>query len=163
MEIRTAQASDLPQIAAIVRQIVTAGESYAYPDELSDDDISRLWFEPPPGHTIVAVAGGNVVGTAKMGPNRPGRGDHIGTASFMVDPDSSVRGVGRAMGAWVIDWHRRNGYAGIQFNAVVETNLRAVRLWQSLGFEIVGTVPSAFRSRLHGRVGLHIMYLALAA
>jgi L-amino acid N-acyltransferase YncA len=161
MEIRTAHATDLPQIAAIVRPIVAAGESYAYPDDLGDDDISHLWFEPSPGHTIVAVAEGNVVGTAKMGPNRPGRGDHIGTASFMVDPESNVRGVGRAMGAWVIDWHRRNGYAGVQFNAVVETNLRAVRLWQSLGFEIVGTVPGAFRSRSHGRVGLHIMYLTL--
>jgi L-amino acid N-acyltransferase YncA len=114
MEIRTAHASDLPQIAAIVRPIVAAGETYAYPDELGDDDISRLWFEPPPGHTIVAVADGNVVGKAKMGPSRPGRGDHIGTVSFMVDPESSVRGVGRAMGAWVIDWHRRNGYAAIQ-------------------------------------------------
>jgi hypothetical protein len=129
MEIRTAHASDLQQIAAIVRPIVAAGESYAHPDELGDDDISRMWFEPPPGHTIVAVADGNVGGTAKMGPNRTGRGDHIGTASFMVDPESRVR---------------------------------AVRLWQSLGFEIVGTVPGAFRSRSHGRVGLHIMYLTLA-
>ena len=65
------------------------------------------------------------------------------------------------MAEWVIDWHRQNGYAAIQFNAVVETNTRAVRLWQSLGFQIVGTVPRAYRSRTHGMVGLHVMYLAL--
>jgi GNAT superfamily N-acetyltransferase len=96
-----------------------------------------------------------------MGPNRPGRGDHVGTASFMVEPDRQVRGTGRAMAEWVIDWHRRNGYRAIQFNAVVETNTRAVRLWQSLGFAIVGTVPQAYRSRRHGLVGLHVMHLSL--
>jgi len=61
-----------------------------------------------------------------------------------------------------VAWHRRQGFAGIQFNAVVETNEAAVHLWQSLGFEIVGTVPGAFRSAAHGRVGLHVMYLSLA-
>lgn len=161
MDIRAARTSDLKAIVDIFRPIVADGESYSYPDDLSDDDIARLWFERPPGHTIVAVDGDAIVGTAKMGPNRPGRGDHIGTASFMVDPHTEARGVGRAMGRWVIDWHRENGFAAIQFNAVVETNVRAVRLWQSLGFEIVGTVPRAYRSRTRGPVGLHIMYLEL--
>ena len=79
----------------------------------------------------------------------------------MVDPRTGGRGTGRLMAEWVIDWHRQNGYAAIQFNAVVETNTRAVRLCQSLGFQIVGTVPRAYRSRIHGMVGLHVMYLAL--
>jgi GNAT superfamily N-acetyltransferase len=161
MEIRAAGRDDLPQIAAIVRPVVADGESYAYPEELTDDEIARLWLEPPPAHAIVAVLDGRVVGTAKMGPNRPGRGDHVGTASFMVDPGLTVRGTGRAMAEWVIDWHRRHGFRAIQFNAVVETNTRAVRLWQSLGFQIVGTVPKAYRSRTHGPVGLHVMYLDL--
>ena len=161
MEIRTAGTEHLPQIAAIVRAVVADGESYAYPETLTDDEIAALWLEPPPAHAIVAVEDGAVIGTAKMGPNRPARGDHVGTASFMVDPERRVRGAGRAMAEWVIDWHRRNGYQAIQFNAVVETNAAAVRLWQSLGFEIVGTVPRAYRSRTHGLVGLHVMHLAL--
>ncbi|MEV3900758.1 GNAT family N-acetyltransferase [Mycobacterium sp. NPDC050551] len=159
--IRAAGADDVRRIAAIFRPVVADGESYAYPEALTDEEIARLWLEPPPGHTIVAVVDGRVVGTAKMGPNRPGRGDHVGTASFMVDPGVQIRGTGRAMAEWVIDWHRRNGYRAIQFNAVVETNSRAVRLWRSLGFDIVGTVPGAFRSRTHGLVGLHVMHLAL--
>ncbi|CRZ17387.1 GNAT family N-acetyltransferase [Mycolicibacterium neworleansense] len=61
----------------------------------------------------------------------------------------------------MIDWHRENGYRAIQFNAVVETNVRAVGLWQDLGFRIIGTVPKAYRSRTQGLVGLHIMYLEL--
>jgi len=56
---------------------------------------------------------------------------------------------------------RDAGYRGIQFNAVVETNTSAVRLRQALGFEIVGTVPGAFRSASEGYVGLHVMYLDL--
>ena len=81
----------------------------------------------------------------------------------MVAAEARGRGVGRALGEYVVRWHRDHGYRGIQFNAVVETNLSAVRLWQALGFEIVGTVPGAFRSKEHGYVGLHVMYLALEA
>jgi GNAT superfamily N-acetyltransferase len=80
----------------------------------------------------------------------------------MVAPDARGRGVGRALGEYVVQWHRDRGFHGIQFNAVVETNTAAVRLWQDLGFRIVGTVPEAFRSPAHGLVGLHVMYLRLA-
>ena len=102
-----------------------------------------------------------MLGSATMGPNRPGRGSHVGTASFMVAPAGRGRGVGRRLGEHVVQWHRDEGFAAIQFNAVVETNTVAVRLWQSLGFAIVGTVPGAFESASHGRVGLHVMHLAL--
>lgn len=161
VEIRTATADDIAEIAPFFRAIVADGESYTYPDDLTDEQIQELWPAPAPGHTIVAVVDGAIVGTARMGPNKPGRGDHVGTASFMVDPASSARGTGRAMARWVIDWHRENGYRAIQFNAVVATNVRAVALWQDLGFRIIGTVPKAYRSRTQGLVGLHIMYLEL--
>jgi GNAT superfamily N-acetyltransferase len=85
-----------------------------------------------------------------------------GTASFMVAAAARGRGVGRRLGEHVVAWHREQGFAAIQFNAVVETNTVAVRLWQDLGFRIVGTVPGAFESRTHGRVGLHVMHLPLA-
>jgi GNAT superfamily N-acetyltransferase len=107
---------------------------------------------------VVAVDGGRVAGSAKMGPNRPGRGAHIATASFMVDPACAGRGIGRALGEYVVEWSRRNGYHGIQFNAVVETNAAAMHLWQALGFERLATVPEAFDHRLFGRVGLNILY-----
>jgi GNAT superfamily N-acetyltransferase len=119
-------------------------------------------MEQPPGRTTVAVVDGTVLGSAKMGPNRPGRGAHVGTASFMVAPESRGLGVGRALAEDMIAWHRARGFRGIQFNAVVETNTGAVRLWRSLGFEVVGTVPGAFEHPVHGYVGLHVMYLPLA-
>jgi L-amino acid N-acyltransferase YncA len=152
---------DWPQIWPYFAAIVGEGETYAYPDDLSSEQGRELWMETPPGLTVVLEEKGQILGTAKTGPNRPGRGDHIGTASFMVDPAMGGRGLGRALATYVIDWHREQGYAGIQFNAVVETNRSAVHLWQALGFRIVGTVPGAFRSAAHGPVGLHVMYLPL--
>ena len=166
MSIRAAGAADWPLIWPIFAAIVAAGETYAYPEDLTSDAARVLWMEPPPGHTVVAVdddpdARGRLLGSAKMGPNRPGRGAHVATASFMVDPAARGRGVGRALGRYAVDWARSSGYRGMQFNAVVETNTVAVALWQSLGFEILATVPDAFDHARLGPVGLHVMYRAL--
>jgi L-amino acid N-acyltransferase YncA len=159
--IRPATDDDWPLIWPFFEAIVAEGESYAYPDDLTSDQARGLWMERPPALTVVLEEDGRILGSAKMGPNRPGRGDHVGTASFMVDPAASGRGVGRGLASYVVGWHREQGYAAIQFNAVVETNAAAVHLWQALGFEIIGTVPRAFRSAAHGEVGLHVMYLDL--
>ena len=161
MTIRPATADDWPRIWPFFREIVDAGETYAYPLDLTSEQARDLWLMPPPGQTVVLVDGDEVLGSATMGPNRPGRGAHIGTGSFMVSSAARGRGVGRALAEYVVRWHRDQGFRGIQFNAVVETNTAAVRLWQSLGFEIIGTVPGAFDSRAHGPVALHVMYLAL--
>jgi GNAT superfamily N-acetyltransferase len=161
VQIRVAADDDWPAIYPFFRAIVAAGETYAYPEDLSSDEARALWMEPAPVHTVVAVDGDTVLGSAKMGPNRPGRGSHVATASFMVDPARQGRGVGRALGEYVVGWSRAERYRGIQFNAVVETNIGAVRLWQSLGFQIIGTVPAAFDHSRDGLVGLHVMYLRL--
>lgn len=161
MEIRPAREDDWPQIYPIFASIVAEGRTYAYPEGLSSDQARSLWMEPPPGRAVVAVEDDRVLGSAKMGPNRPGRGAHVATASFMVDPAAQGRGVGRALGEHVVAWARDAGYRAIQFNAVVETNTGAVHLWQSLGFRILATVPGAFDHAEHGFVGLHVMYLEL--
>jgi GNAT superfamily N-acetyltransferase len=80
----------------------------------------------------------------------------------MVDPAHTGKGIGRAMGEYMLDWARAEGYRMVQFNAVVETNTGAVALWRSLGFEILGTLPEGFRHPRLGYVGLHIMYRRLA-
>lgn len=158
MNIRVAGDQDWPQIWPFFARIVADGETYAYPDGLTQQAARPWWMEPPPGQTVVAVDGDTVLGSAKMGPNRPGRGAHIATASFMVDPAHQGRGAGRALGRYVIDWARGAGYHGMQFNAVVETNSSAVHLWRALAFEILATVPEAFDHPKHGLVGLHVMY-----
>ncbi|WP_210649065.1 GNAT family N-acetyltransferase [Nocardioides sp. SYSU D00065] len=162
MTVREATDADWPAIWPFWRDIVEAGETYAYPLGATSEQAREWWFDG--SHVVVlteAEAGERVLGSAKMGPNRPGRGAHVGTASVMVDSAARGRGVGRRLGEHVVAWHREQGFAGIQFNAVVETNAAAVRLWRDLGFEVVGTVPEAFDSASHGRVGLHVMYLDL--
>lgn len=161
MHIRTATVEDWPAIFPIWHSIVEAGETYAYPTGLSSEQAESLWLEPAPWCVVVAEDGGRILGTAKVGPNRPARGSHVATASFMVDPDARGSGVGRALAEHVIGWARTAGYHAMQFNAVVETNTAAVALWESLGFSIVGTVPEAFDHPTAGLVGLHVMYLRL--
>jgi len=79
----------------------------------------------------------------------------------MVDPTHGGRGVGRALGEHVIAWAQAEGYRAMVFNAVVETNTRAVGLWRSLGFEVLTTIPEAFDHPVHGYVGLHVMHRRL--
>ncbi len=161
--VREATDGDWAAVFPFFRSVVDAGRTYAYPLGLSSEEARPLWMERPPGRTVVAVDGDGVVGSARMGPNRPGRGSHVATASFLVDPAAQGRGVGRLLGGHVVAWARDAGYRGIQFNAVVETNAPAVSLWRSLGFVVVGTVPGAFDHPEHGYVGLHVMYLDLTA
>jgi L-amino acid N-acyltransferase YncA len=160
--IRDARADDWPAIWPFLREIVTARETYAYDPEMSEEQARALWMVEAPGRTAVAVDGdGRVVGTANMYANRPGPGAHVASASFMVDRRHAGRGVGRALGEDALEWARAAGFRAMQFNAVVETNTRAVALWRSLGFEVLATVPEAFDHPVHGYVGLHLMYRRL--
>ena len=162
ISIRQATGGDWASIWPIVQEVLAAGETYTFPADLAEDFARDMWLEEPPGCTVVAVdEDGVVLGTAHMGPNRPGPGSHVGTASFMVSSAARGRGVGRLLGEYVVQWLRDAGYHSIQFNAVVESNTAAVKLWKSLGFTVIGTVPEAFRHPRDGLVGLHVMYLKL--
>ena len=155
--IRAAEPGDAPAIAAIVCAVAAAGDTYALPRDLSPAAAEAFWIEPAPVRVLVAELDGRVVGTARYSPVRPAAGAHVATASFMVDPSASGRGVGRALGEEVLRRAADEGYSAMQFNAVVETNAAAVALWESLGFRIMTTIPAAFDHPEHGRVGLHVM------
>ncbi|MGW6099147.1 N-acetyltransferase family protein [Streptomyces sp. NPDC055157] len=161
MLIREATTEDWPAIWPFFHEIVAAGETFTYPLELGEDDARDWWLLKEPNRTVVAVDDGTVLGTAKMNNNHMGNGRHIASASYMVDPEHSGQGVGRALCVYTVEWARAAGFRAMQFNAVVETNHYAVRLYRSLGFEILGTLPEGFNHPKHGFVGLHIMHRAL--
>ena len=159
LTIREAGPEDWDAIWPFFHEIVAAGETYAYDRGTTEAEGRRLWRVGPPGRTVVATdADGAVLGTANMYANRDGPGSHVASASFMVDPRRAGGGVGRALGEDMIAWARASGFRAIQFNAVVETNERAVALWRSLGFEVLTSVPGAFHHPRHGYVGLLIMH-----
>ena len=162
MEIRDATAQDWPRIWPFFQEIVASGETFSYDRHMTAAQGRAIWMVGPPGRTVVAVApDGTVLGSANMYANKGGPGSHVASASFMVDPAGAGRGVGRALGEDALRWARAEGFRAMQFNAVVESNTRAVKLWRSLGFEILATVPEGFEHPIEGFVGLHIMYRRL--
>ncbi|MDF3149469.1 MULTISPECIES: N-acetyltransferase [unclassified Streptomyces] len=160
MLIREAAADDWPRIWPFWRRIVAAGETCAWDPDISEDAARALWMNPAKRVYVVEDDGGAVVASAYVTPNYGGPAARIANAAFVVDPDRGGRGIGRALAEHILAVAKADGYRGMVFNAVVETN-PAVGLWTSLGFTILGTVPDAYEHPRHGRVGLHIMYRAL--
>ena len=160
--VRDATPADWPGVWRVLEPVFRAGETYTYPRDIAEDDARDAWTRSAGARVLVAVdADGAVLGTAKYLPNHPGAGSHVANASFVVGPGAAGRGVGRALARAVLDGARADGYRAMQFNAVVETNVRAVALWESLGFTVLATVPEAFDHPVHGLVGLHVMHRAL--
>jgi len=158
--LRNFEEQDWVGVWQIIADVVQEQETFPYDPAMTEDQARSMWIESPPGRTIVAVedSSGEVLGTAKMGPNRPGPGAHVSTASFMVSATARGRGVGAAMCRDALEWARSGGYVGMQFNAVVESNETALRLYRRHGFEVLGTVPRAFIHPRLGPVGLNLMY-----
>lgn len=161
MLIRNATPDDWPAIWRFMEPIVAAGETFSWDTDIDEKGARAAWFHDP-GRTLVAVDGdGTILGTAEIHRNQAGPGGHVANAGFMVDPRFEGRGVGRALVNRVLETARVDGYRAMQFNAVVETNTNAVGLWQSVGFEIMTTIPEAFLHPVKGYVGLHVMYRRL--
>jgi GNAT superfamily N-acetyltransferase len=162
MRIREATDDDWPAIWAMLSEIGAAGETLTWDPATTPARARAGWMRDPPGRTVVAVDdAGRVLGSANTCPNHAGPGSHVANAGFVTDPARRRQGVGRALCRHVLDQARTDGYRAMQFNAVVETNTAAIRLWLSLGFRTLATVPEAFHHPVHGYVGLHIMHSRL--
>jgi L-amino acid N-acyltransferase YncA len=162
MLIRDAADGDWPAIWAFMHRIAADGETFSWDRDIKEEDARGYWLRGRPARAVVAVDDdGTVLGTAESGPNHGGPGSHIASAGFMVNPACQGRGVGRALGEHVLERARADGYRAMVFNAVVECNAPAVRLWRSLGFEVLATMPEGFLHPVHGYVGLHVMYRRL--
>ncbi|MFG2126967.1 GNAT family N-acetyltransferase [Streptomyces sp. NPDC048751] len=169
MLIREATADDWPRIWPFWHRVVAAAETYTWDPDTTEEAARALWMNPAKRVYVVEddtndTSTGDdtaaVVGSAYLTSNYGGPAARIANAGFMVDPDHGGRGIGRALAEHILAEAAAHGYRGMVFNAVVETN-PAVRLWTSLGFTILGTVPEAFDHPRHGLVGLHVMYRAL--
>jgi L-amino acid N-acyltransferase YncA len=160
MLIRPAASRDASGIWAIIGPVIRAGETYALNRDLSETDALAYWMGTD-GETFVAEEDGVILGTYYLRPNQDGGGRHVCNCGYMTAAAASGQGVARQMCEHSLSRARSQGYRAMQFNFVVSVNQRAVRLWQSLGFEIVGTLPRAFLHPLQGYVDALVMFKTL--
>ena len=174
-EIRKATEADKLDVWQIIKAVIAGGDTYVFDPETPEDEMIAWWFSPEK-HVYVAVAephavaGGltqptnpapHILGTYWLKANQPGLGDHVGNGAYMVSPEAKGQGIGKMMAEHSIEEARQIGFRSIQFNFVVKSNTVAVNLWKSVGFEVIGEIPEAFRHIQHGLTNAFIMYRKL--
>jgi ribosomal protein S18 acetylase RimI-like enzyme len=160
MEIRSARPEDAPAIWAILEPTIRAGETYALPRDMTQTASIAYWMGPD-RETFVAEEDGRLLGTYFLRANQLGGGAHVANCGYMTSPEATGRGIARMMCTHSLAQARARGFLAMQYNFVVCTNVRAVRLWQSFGFEIVGTLPGAFSHPNLGHVDAFVMFKTL--
>jgi len=170
LEIRKASEEDKAPVWEIIKSVISTGDTYVFYPDTSAEKMLAYWFAADK-HTFVAlwseppaVAGGlnqKIVGTFFLKDNQPDLGSHVANAGYMVAPEAKGKRVGRAMAEFSLAEARRLGYRAMQFNFVVKSNEVAVRLWLSLGFEIIGEIPEAFNHAENGLTNALILYRKL--
>jgi ribosomal protein S18 acetylase RimI-like enzyme len=161
MNIRPAADADRDAIWNIFQEVVAPGDTYALDPNISREDALAYWFAPGTRTYVAEESGIGLEGTYILRPNQSGGGSHVGNAGFMVSASARGQGIGRAMAEHCLSEARRCGFQAMQFNYVISTNIGAIRLWRELGFEIVGTLPGAFRHPGKGYVDVYVMYRSL--
>lgn len=160
LSIRSAVEPDKPAIWQIIKAVIAGGDTYVFAPDASEDEMMAFWFTPDK-HNYVAELDGEIVACFWLRANNPGLGKHIGNAAYMVSPTAQGKGIGKQIGVWSLDEARRLGFTAMQFNFVVKSNVYAVKLWQDIGFEIIGEIPDAMIHSKNGPTNAYIMYRRL--
>jgi L-amino acid N-acyltransferase YncA len=160
VDIRKANDADRLAVWQIIKAVIVGGDTYVFDPDTPEEEMLAYWFSPEK-HVYVAEDEGDVLGTYWIKPNQPGLGSHVGNGAYMVSPNVKGKGVGRKMADHSIEEARRLGFHSIQFNFVVKSNNVAVRLWKSVGFEVIGEIPDAFNHKENGLTNALIMYRKL--
>ena len=160
MQIRPATDAHHVAVLAIVAPVLAAGDTYAIARDLDNAGVFSYWFGPT-HEVFVAEDDGVLLGTYYLMANQAGGGAHVANCGYMTAPAAQGKGIARAMCEHSLVRARQRGFRAMQFNHVVSTNIRAVALWQKLGFAIVGTLPQAFNHPAHGYVDSYVMFRTL--
>lgn len=166
IEIRKIRKEDKSEVWKIIKEVISDGESYTFYPHTSREKMLEYWFSAEK-KTYVAVLSepsaenSKIVGTFFIKDNQPDLGSHICNAGYMVSAKTKGKGIGRKMAEFSLVEARELGYKAMQFNFVVKSNEIAVKLWLTLGFEIIGEIPEAFQHKEKGLVNALIMYRKL--
>ena len=157
MAIHPAADSDRDAIWAILEPMIRGGETYTLPRDMGKQQALEYWFAVDK-ETFVWKENGAVLGTYFLKANQQGGGAHVANCGYVTAPAAQGRGIARQMCLHSLERARERGFRAMQFNFVVSTNERAIKLWASLGFEIVGRLPLAFEHPTLGFVDALVMY-----
>jgi hypothetical protein len=129
---------------ALLEPVFRAGETFPHDPAISEAEAQLAWVEQSQAVMVGVDAAGAVVGTYYLRPNSLALGAHVVNAGYVVAEQT-----------------RRLGFRAMQFNLVVSTNTAGIRCWQRNGFQVVGTLPGAFRHRRLGYVDALVMVQGL--
>lgn len=158
--IRPATEADWPSVWELFQAVAASGDVFSYDETTSEDTARKLWFDAP-AICYIAEVDGAFAGTYYVRPNQPGRGNHVANAGYMVHPAFRGRGLATLMCEHSLETARSAGFAAMQFNFIVSTNVAAFRAWERVGFAVVGRLPNAYRHRELGLVDALVMFRAL--
>lgn len=161
--IRHFEPADWPAVWSILQTTFLAGDTYAFAPDSTEAQIHSAWVSLPAATFVVCDAQGTVLGTYFIKSNQTGLGSHVCNCGYVVAPHCQGQGIASRMCAHSQVQAVSMGYRAMQFNLVVATNDRAVRLWQRLGFAVVGTLPGAFNHQQLGYVDALVMYKTLVS
>jgi ribosomal protein S18 acetylase RimI-like enzyme len=157
LPIRSATEADRDAIWAILEPMIRAGETYPLPRNMSREEAFAFWFSLEKD-VYVFVEDGHVLGTYFLKANQQGGGAHVANCGYVTSLAAQGRGIARTMCLHSLERAKERGFRGVQFNFVVSSNTRAVKLWSSLGFETVGRLPEVFAHPKLGFVDALVMY-----
>jgi len=160
LTVRSTRTDDLDAIWWILEPVIRAGDTYTLPRDLSRKDALAFWFSGD-HEVFVAEDDGVVLGTYFLRANQRGGGSHVANCGYVTASTATGRGVASAMCAHSLERARSRGFKAMQFNFVVSSNDRAVKLWQRNGFQIVGRLPKAFLHPQFGYTDAYVMYREL--
>jgi ribosomal protein S18 acetylase RimI-like enzyme len=159
--IRPFEPDDWPYLWPILRAVFATGDTYAFLPSSTEAQIHSAWIDTPQATFVSTSDSGALTGTYILKPNQPGLGSHVCNCGYMVAESARGQGIAAMLCEHSQETARALGYRAMQFNLVVSTNEVAVRLWQKLGFDIVGTLPGAFHHSRKGFVDAYVMYKSL--
>lgn len=163
VEIREYQPSDWPQLLPILTEIFDAGDSYAFAPHSTEQEIRAAWIETPARTFVACDSDGRILGSYFLKANQPGLGSHVCNCGYLVAPQARGRGIASQMCTHSQAQAVAMGFKAMQFNFVVATNTGAIRLWEQLGFSVVGRLPGAFNHQKLGYVDALVMFKQLTS
>lgn len=161
VRVRRLEERDWPAVWSFMEPVIRSGASYPYAMDMDDAGARHKWLEVTEAAYVAEDEDGNIIGSYYIAPNQPTLGAHVANCGYLVAESARGKGVATAMGRHSLEEAVRLGYRAMQFNLVVATNTASKRVWEKIGFDVVGILPGAFKHAKHGYVDAYVMYKVL--